>query len=88
MIIFVSVLLFGSSCLLPGIALLTGKFDHWMLLPLGVSFFVMVPVPCYFDAVNVTPAIQWGRNLMFLVLGLFFLGLALGVIPLSSFGLP
>ena len=85
--VFASALFFGSSCLLPGVALFTRNFHQWMLLPLGVSFFVMVPVPCYFEVVNVTPRVRWGRNLLFLILGLSFLGLSLGVIPLSSFGL-
>jgi len=88
MTIFASALFFGGSCLLPGVALLTGKLDQWMLLPLSVSFLVMVPVPCYFEVVNVTPCVRWSRDLLFLILGLSFLGLSLGVIPLSSIGLP
>jgi hypothetical protein len=82
--VFASGLFFGSSCLLPGVGLLTGAFNEWMFLPLGVSFFIMVPVPCYFETVNVTPIARWGRNFLFLILGLFFLGLSLGVIPLSQ----
>jgi hypothetical protein len=83
--IFATALFFGGGCLLPGVAVLIGKFDQWMFFPLGVSFFLMIPLPCYFETINVTPAVLWARNILFFVLGVFFLGVSVGVIPLLMY---
>ncbi|HJY64696.1 MAG TPA: hypothetical protein VJ455_11120 [Ignavibacteria bacterium] len=86
-LIFITGLLFGTGCLIPAIALLTGHFTPILLLPLSISFFVMIIEPCYFDVVNSSKIILIIRNIFYALAGFLFLGTSFELIPLKYFGL-
>ena len=77
---------FVASCLLPGGALLTGAFAAWMLVPLGVCYVALVPLPCYFRWAN-HGRIRTGRTVLFLLVGAALVAAGLGWLPVSWFGL-
>jgi hypothetical protein len=79
--------LFCASCLLCAAALELGWFRRWLLTPLGVSFLLMIPLPCYFRTVDQTAWLRRTRNGAFVVLGLALLLIAGGVLPSSLLGL-
>jgi hypothetical protein len=78
--------IFVASCLLPGIALLAVRFEPWMLIPLGVSYLALLPLPCYWYWAN-HGWLHVGRTVAFLLVGTAFVAAGLGLIPLSWFGL-
>lgn len=79
--------LFGGSCFLCAAALWLGGFRAWMLAPFGVSFLLMIPLPCYFQRVEQSRALHVARNLLFLGVAALCFALAFGLVPLSFFGL-
>ena len=50
--IFLVGLAFVASCFLPGLALLAEAFRPWMLIPLGLCYAALIPLPCYFKWAN------------------------------------
>ncbi len=79
--------LFGGSCLLCGAALWLDWFRAWMLLPFGASFLLMIPLPCYFKGVEQNRTLHLARNVLFAGIAALSFALALGLFPLSLFGL-
>jgi len=79
--------LFGGSCALCAAGLWLGWFRAWMLAPFGLSFLLMIPLPCYFRGVEQSRAFHRARNLFFLAVAALCLSLTLGLLPLSVFGL-
>lgn len=80
------VLLVGGS-LSSGAGLLTGHFAPWMLIPIGISYITMLPLPCYFPWVTATNRRRALRNATFIVFATLLLGFGFGIIPLSDAGL-
>ena len=79
-------IVFVASCFLPGFALLAGRLESWMVLPLGACFVALIPYPCYFKRAN-RGRIRTARSLLFLLVGAGLIGAGLGVLPVSWFGL-
>jgi hypothetical protein len=79
--------LFVGSCFLCAAALWLGWFRAWMLAPFGLSFLLMIPLPCYFKGVDENRALHLARNLLFVFIAIVSFALALGLIPLALFGL-
>lgn len=77
---------FVASCFLPGVAMLIGAFKSWMLLPLGLSYLVLIPQPCYLKWAN-RGRIRTARTFLFLLIGAALLAAGLGLLPVSWFGL-
>jgi hypothetical protein len=77
---------FVASCFLPGIALLAGPFEPWMLIPLGVCYVVLIPFPCYFEWAN-RGWIRPGRTILFLLVGAALVAAGIGWLPASWYGL-
>jgi hypothetical protein len=75
-------LFFIASCFLSSAALALGWFEAWMLVPVGASFLGMIPLPCYFEWVDRIGWLGALRNLLFLVIALFCLGVGVGLLPL------
>ena len=71
-------LVFVASCLLPGFALLAGRFGAWMLLPLGVCYLALIPFPCYFRWAN-HGRIRIARGLLFLLVGVALIAAGVGL---------
>lgn len=67
-------------------AMLCNAFRPWLLAPIGLSLWWMVPYPCYFAVVNDVRWIHAARNVVFIAIGLALLLVALGLVPLSQFG--
>jgi hypothetical protein len=63
-----------------------GWFRRWLLVPLGLSLLLMIPLPCYFRTVDETAWVRRGRNLVFVLLGLALLLVGGGVLPGSVLG--
>lgn len=80
-------LLFVASCFGCAAALWTERFHPWTIAPLGLSYLLMIPMPCYFEWVNRVRWIHVARNLLFALVAVFFFSVATGLIPLSSLGL-
>lgn len=77
---------FIASCFLPGLALLTGAFRPWMLVPLGLCYLALVPLPCYFRWANHGP-VRTGRNVLFLLVGAALVAAGVGLLPPAWYGL-
>lgn len=77
---------FVASCLLPGIAMLSGAFRPWTLIPLGLGYLALIPLPCYWDWANHGWA-HTGRTILFLSVAVALLAAGLGWLPVSWFGL-
>lgn len=80
--------LFVASCLGCAAALWTGRFQAWMAAPLGLSYALMIPLPCYFEAVNRVRWLHALRNVVFGAVALVLLAVAAGGVALSVLGLP
>jgi hypothetical protein len=78
---------FVMSCLGCAAALWTGQFRAWMGASIGVSYLLMLPMPCYFARVNRVRWLHVARNLLFVAVAAFFLALAVGAVPLTLLGL-
>jgi len=85
--LFLVELLFAGSCFACAAALGFDWFRAWLLAPLGASFLGMIPLPCYFDAVDRIRWLHAARNLLFLAVAALCLALAFGFVPLARFGL-
>jgi hypothetical protein len=79
--------LFIPACLLAAGTLHRGTFAAWMAAPLGVCFLLILPLPCYFEAVDRIRWLHAARNALFVLLALFFLAIAFRWLPLSALGL-
>jgi hypothetical protein len=77
---------FIASCFLPGGAMIAGAFSPWMLIPLGVSYLALVPLPCYFKWAN-HGRIRTARTILFVLVGIGLIAAGLDWIPVSGFGL-
>jgi hypothetical protein len=77
---------FVASCFLPGVAMLTGAFRAWMLIPLGLCYIALIPMPCYFRWAN-DGRIRTARTILFLMVGGALVAAGLDVLPVSWFGL-
>jgi len=75
-------LFFIASCFLCAAALALEWFEPWMLVPVGASFLGMIPLPCYLEWVDRVGWLHGLRNLLFLVISLFCLGVGVGLLPL------
>jgi len=80
-------LLFTASCLGCAAALWTGHFRAWMAASVGLSYLLMIPLPCYFEPVNRIRWLHAARNLLFAAVALALFAVAAGIIPLSLLGL-
>jgi hypothetical protein len=78
--------LFVASCFLPGVAMLATAFRPWMLVPLGLCYVVLVPLPCYFKWAN-HGRVRVGRAVLFLVVAAALVAAGLELLPLAWFGL-
>jgi len=58
-----------------------------MLWPVGASFLLTIPVPCYCEAVNRIRLLHIARNILFAALALFCFALAIGWLSVSRLGL-
>lgn len=79
--------LFIPACLLPAAALHWGTFAPWMAAPLGVCFLLIIPLPCYWEAVHRIRWLHAARNALFVLLALACFAVALRWVPLSALGL-
>jgi hypothetical protein len=79
-------LVFVASCFLPGGAMLAGAFRSWMLIPLGVCYIALIPMPCYFRWAN-HGRIRTARTILFGGVGGALVAAGLDVLPVSWFGL-
>jgi hypothetical protein len=79
--------LFIAACLLAAAGLYRRTFAPWMAAPLGVCFLLILPLPCYFEAVDRIGWLHAARNALFILLALGCFGVALKWIPLSVLGL-
>jgi len=82
-----SIVLLVSSAWGSGATLVTGHFTPWMLVPLGVSYVLMLPLPCYFPWITETRRRHFLRNVIFAILAAVCLAVGLKIIPLSAIGL-
>jgi hypothetical protein len=85
--LFVVGMVFTFSCFACAGGLWLGRFRAWLLVPLGLSFLGMIPLPCYFRAVDERRWAHAARNVLFAAVALFCLLLGFGVMPLSLIGL-
>lgn len=79
--------LFVVSCLVCAAALWTGRFRAWMAASIGLSYLLMIPLPCYFERVNRARRLHALRDLLFAGVAFFLFAVAAGLIPLSVLGL-
>jgi hypothetical protein len=77
---------FVTSCFLPGVAMPAGVFTPWMLIPLGLCYLALIPMPCYWRWAN-DGWIRTGRTVLFLMVGGALVAAGLGLLPVSWFGL-
>lgn len=80
-------LLFTGSSFLGAVALMSSPFKPRLLLPLGVSYLLMIPAPCYFPSVNRVGWLHVARNILFGAVAAVCFALALGLISASIFGI-
>jgi len=69
------------------IGLLVDRFDPLMLLPVGVSYLLMLPLPCYFKWITATRRRHTVRNVLFVLFAAALIMLGLRILPLSLIGL-
>jgi hypothetical protein len=79
--------LFIPACLLPAAALHWGTFSPWMAAPLGACFLLIIPLPCYWEAVDRIRWLHAARNALFVLLALVCFAIALRWLPLAAVGL-
>lgn len=77
---------FVLSCFLPGVALLAGAFEPWMLIPLGLCYVGLIPFPCYFRWAN-RGWVHTARTILFVLVSATLVAIGVGWIPVSWFGL-
>lgn len=82
-----SVVLLICSAWAGGVTLVTGHFAPWMFVPLGVSYILMLPLPCYFPWITETSLRHFLRNVIFSILAAACLAVGLKIIPMSAIGL-
>ena len=82
----VTILLLEVGALLSGVSLLAGVFAPWMLLPMGVSYITMLPLPCYFPRVTATRTRRVVRNSIFVLIAATLLVLGMELLPLPLIG--
>lgn len=58
------------SCFVCAAGLWWGWFRSWMLLPLGASYAAMIPLPCYFEAVDRIGWLHAARNVLFALIAI------------------
>jgi hypothetical protein len=58
-----------------------------MIAPLGASYLLMVPMPCYFGTVDRIKWLRTARNIVFVGTAVGCFAIAVGLIPLSWLGL-
>lgn len=80
-------MLLTGGCFTSGIALLMDRFAAWMLVPIGVSYVAMVPLPCYFPWFTATSRRRVVRNAAFVAFAGILFALGFEVVPLSVVGL-
>lgn len=69
------------------VGFLAGRFAPWMLIPIGVSYLMMLPLPCYFPWITATSLRHTVRNVIFVIIAALFLALGFGVFPISWIGI-
>ena len=79
--------LFIPACLLPAAALHGGTFAPWMAAPMGACFLLIIPLPCYWEAVDRIRWLHAARNALFVLLAVACFAVALGWLPLGAIGL-
>jgi hypothetical protein len=79
-LLFVSFLLSGS-CAMCAVSLWTDRFRAWMVMPLGVSYLLMIPMPCYFESMNRIRWLHMARNFLFVAVAAGCFAFAMGLIP-------
>jgi hypothetical protein len=79
--------LFIPACLLAASALYWRAFAPWMAAPLGVCFVLILPLPCYFEAVDRIGWLHAARNALFIALALACFAIAFRFVRLSAIGL-
>jgi hypothetical protein len=79
--------LFIPACLLVAASLQWRVFAPWMAVPLGVCFLLILPLPCYFKAVDRIRWLHFARNALFVLLALGCFAIAMEWLPLSALGL-
>lgn len=77
-------LLFSGSCGLCAVSLRAGWFRAWMVAPLGASYLLMIPMPCYFQSVDRIGWLHAVRNVLFVLIAIACFAAAVGVLPLPS----
>jgi hypothetical protein len=78
---------FAVSCFSCAAALWTDRFQAWMAASIGMSYLLMIPLPCYFELVNRVRWVHALRDLLFIAVAVFLFAIAAGFIPLSLLGL-
>jgi hypothetical protein len=66
--------------------MLSGTFRPWTLIPLGLCYLALIPLPCYFRWANH----GWPRTVrcvLFLLVGTALVAVGLEWLPVSWFGL-
>jgi len=71
-----------ASCFVSAAGLWWGWFRPWMLLPLGASYAAMIPLPCYFEAVDRIGWLHAVRNVLFVLIALLCFAVGFGLLPL------
>ena len=84
-LLIIAVLLSGS--ITSSVTLLTRSFAPWMFVPIGVSYILMLPLPCFFPWITDTRGRRLVRNAIFIFVAAFFLLFGFGAIPVSIIGL-
>ena len=84
---YCSIILFVAGTLFSGIGLMTNRFESWMLIPIAASYYMMLPLPCYFPWITETIRRRTVRNAIFVAIATLLLALGLGIIPVSAIGL-
>lgn len=75
---------FIPACVLAAASLHWRVFAPWMAAPLGVSFLLLLPLPCYFQAVDRIRWLHLARNALFILLALACFAIAMEWLPLSA----
>ncbi len=63
-----------------------GRFQGWMLAPVGAAYLLMLPLPCYFEAITATRRRHVLRNVVFVLVAAACLAVACGLVPASAIG--
>jgi hypothetical protein len=79
--------LFSGSCAVCAVSLWAGCFRAWLAAPLGASYLLMIPLPCYFEPVNRMQWLHTARNLLFVAIAAGCFAIAAGLVPLTRLGI-